>query len=81
MTQTTSEFRLFHRMMGFLPNASLIASAQAPMLSRIPVWTEAEPGFAERCQAALCGPEAGLATGVLPVCGPCAWAAAQIWAM
>lgn len=70
MTQTTSEYLLFHGMLDLLPNGPMIALAQAHMQARPPVWTEAEQAFAKGCQKEMGLPEAGLATGVLPVMGP-----------
>lgn len=70
MTQTASDHLLFHGMLDLLPNGPMIALAQAHMLARPPVWTEEEQAFARGCQAAMGLPEAGLATGVLPVMGP-----------
>ena len=69
MTQTSSEYMLFHGMLDLLPNAPLIALAQAHMQARPPVWTEAEQAFAKGCQREMGLPEAGLATVVLPVMG------------
>lgn len=69
MTQTTSEYLLFHGMLDLLPNGPMIALAQAHMQARPPVWTAAEQAFAKGCQKEMGLPETGMATGVLPAFG------------
>jgi aminobenzoyl-glutamate utilization protein B len=65
MTQTRSEYQIFHGMHDLLPNTPMIGLVQAHMTARPPVWTDAEQTFAKTCQAAMGLTETGLMTSVL----------------
>jgi aminobenzoyl-glutamate utilization protein B len=70
MTQTEAEFQVYYGMTELVPNLPMIDLAQAHMLARPPVWTEAEQDFARTCQREMGLPELGIATEVLPPLPP-----------